>query len=635
VPVPVPVSTDEEDPDHARRRTIAERMAKLGGIKLGAPPSIGHAPPSAPRIETISEQSGTPAEEGQLEETSLTEEDEERARKQRIASKLAGMGGVGMFGTPQRIPPQPRVTKEASEPTTPMVSSPPQRAVPPSRPPPPQQQPDTDSEPESHHTSEDGVKVEAEDSELEEVYHEDAFEPEAPPPVPSRSGRRSSNLFSAETAASPPPQKPTQSPPPLPGGRPPIPSLPINRQSSVRKSSADYVPSSAHMGSFDTSLAAPLAVSPPSEYVMVEEPINTLSEEAEAQPPPSSSGRGPPSHPVPQSITDSSASGWELPSIPTSLVFDGPQLDLSLSSWSEDLALYPAHPAPAPPQSTQQAGWPAPAKTAADIQLSADDLMAVWGRVGVQICESATTLFEKSKKSLVGDGSYYGFVNAVFSQVPNAMPPSSAGYGYLIYAQTGSSVSRRVSEILPGDVVELYDAKLKGHKGLQSYHQDVGAGEPLVGIVNEFEAKKSKVKIFHANQHVGQQARVCIHFIPIPFPVNRMLLQTVESVSYRLEDLKSGVVKVRFLLLNSPISASFSSPTDLPSPGGIMFRYMIISFLVSDIHFVQVHEYNTVFGFKTHHSLRTECIASNGTCSHEAPKSPMTRQLSYQEYLRL
>jgi hypothetical protein len=156
------------------------------------------------------------------------------------------------------------------------------------------------------------------------------------------------------------------------------------------------------------------------------------------------------------------------------------------------------------------------AKPPADVQLSPDQLMAVWGRVGVQICESATTLFENSKKTLVGDGSYRGFVEAVFTQVPNAMPPSSSGYGYLIYAQTGPSVSRRASEILPGDVVELYDAKLKGHKGLQSYHQDVGAGEPLVGIVNEFEVKKSKVKIFQANQHVGQQVRIFVHFVPVP-----------------------------------------------------------------------------------------------------------------------
>jgi len=157
--------------------------------------------------------------------------------------------------------------------------------------------------------------------------------------------------------------------------------------------------------------------------------------------------------------------------------------------------------------------------------MSADDLIAVWGRVGVQICEVATTLFEKSKKSLIGDGSYYGFLRAVFAQVSNAMMPSGTSeFGYLVYAQTGSAVNRRASDIMPGDVVALYDAKLKGHKGLQSYNQHVGTNEPLVGIVSDFEIKKSKVKVFHANQHVGQQ--------------------TVESVSYRLEDLKSGSVKV-------------------------------------------------------------------------------------------
>jgi len=219
-------------------------------------------------------------------------------------------------------------------------------------------------------------------------------------------------------------------------------------------------------------------------------------------------------------------SGWEIPSIPASLNFDSPQLDLSLSSWSEEAAPPPSssHPHPLVQQKVRQPSFQAPPKPSADSQLSSDELMAVWGRVGVQICEAGTSLFEKSKKALVGDGSYYGFVNAVFSQVPNAMPPSSLGYGYLIYAQNGPTVSRRVSEIMPGDVVELYDAMLKGHKGLQGYHQNVGTGEPLVGIVNDFEAKKSKVKLFHANQHVGQQ--------------------TVESVSYRLEDLKSGVVKI-------------------------------------------------------------------------------------------
>ncbi|EPQ54681.1 hypothetical protein GLOTRDRAFT_43067 [Gloeophyllum trabeum ATCC 11539] len=148
----------------------------------------------------------------------------------------------------------------------------------------------------------------------------------------------------------------------------------------------------------------------------------------------------------------------------------------------------------------------------------------MWGKVGIQVCEVATTLYEKSKKSLVGDGTYAGFVQAVLSEVPNASAPSPPSYGYLVYSQTGATVQKRISDIMPGDILTAHDAKLKGHKGLQTYHQNIGAEELLVGVVTEFEAKKHKVRVFQANQHVGQQ--------------------TVESVSYRLEDLKSGTIKV-------------------------------------------------------------------------------------------
>jgi len=149
-------------------------------------------------------------------------------------------------------------------------------------------------------------------------------------------------------------------------------------------------------------------------------------------------------------------------------------------------------------------------------------------------------------------------VRAVLAQVPGVAVPavpaatdaSVAGggndnedeteteWGYMVYAQTGGTVQRRMSDIMPGDVIAFWDAKFKGHKALHSYTQTAGGGGvghgettsgsggggPLVGIVSEFEGKKSKVKVWQANQHVGQQ--------------------TVENVSYRLEDLKSGQVKV-------------------------------------------------------------------------------------------
>ena len=68
------------------------------------------------------------------------------------------------------------------------------------------------------------------------------------------------------------------------------------------------------------------------------------------------------------------------------------------------------------------------------------------------------------------------------------------------------------------------DGEIKGYQGIHAYHRHVGAGEPLVGIANEFEVKTSKIRVFQANQSVRQQ--------------------TLECVSYRLEDLKSGTLKV-------------------------------------------------------------------------------------------
>jgi hypothetical protein len=194
------------------------------------------------------------------------------------------------------------------------------------------------------------------------------------------------------------------------------------------------------------------------------------------------------------------ASQWEFPSLPRSLDFGDGSVDLSLSSWTDVGDPSTKHSSQLPPSGASSKG------PSTDTHLTPDDLMTVWGRVGVQICEVATTLYEKSRKSLVGDGSYKGYVDAVLSQVPNAVLPSPPSYGYLIYVQVGSSVQKRASEIMPGDIVVIFDARFKGHKGIQTYHQNVGADVPLMGIVNEFEPKKSKIKVFEANQHVGQQA---------------------------------------------------------------------------------------------------------------------------------
>ncbi|KAH7908826.1 hypothetical protein BJ138DRAFT_1156731 [Hygrophoropsis aurantiaca] len=575
---PTDADTEEkaEDEETARRKTIAERMAKLGGIRFGAPmpPPTARLPP--PPQHTEQDQPNASDAEDVPEQT---EEEEELARKQRIAAKLAGMGGMRFGMIPPSIPPSRKplvLTRQEDSENEDALSQPlpvpaPQRAAPPVRPPPPPVA--SDSEQESRTTDDDGVRVEAEESEIEEVTYEDASgsEEEAPPPLPGREGRRAPvTPRSAEALPTPPPRMTSRSPP-LPAGRPPVPSIPttlLNRRPSIpvpapksppsRKSSVHSVESRQSRGR--ESLSTDTTFRPQSEYVMVEAPSGA---EVGAPPtPPKRPTRGPPPRmvplppPPPPSAVEpmSDSNQWELPS------FSDAALDLALASdvdlESEEVSSRPVAPPLTKPRSrpsSQLPPMPSP-KMAPERQLSSDELTAVWGKVGVQICEAATTLHEKSKKSLVGDGSYVGFVKAVLDQVPNALQPSSPDleFGYLVYAQTADAVLRRASEIMPGDIIALYDARLKGHKGIQTYHQSVGVGEPLIGVVHEFETKKSKVRVYQANQHVGQQVRGLNRFARSFMLTSKNNLQTVESASYRLEDLKSGHVKV-FRVLDSEV----------------------------------------------------------------------------------
>lgn len=468
------------DEEQSRRRTIAERMAKLGGIKFGAPPPL---PGMRPPPRTPSESVASPAEEGnrEKEENSHPEEpteepeEDEAARKQRIAARIAGMGGMRFGMMPGQAPPVPQSARLpqkqfADDETSP---PPPPRSAP--LPPPAAYQPTEDSEAESEGVS-DVVQVEAEESELEEVSREEVPD-EAPPPVPSRQGRRNSAQLPLRSASG----SSTTARPPVPVGRPPVPP-PTSRPTASTQPSHDFV-----MVDQAEALDEPPPLPPP----------RTAS--LKRGPPP----RAAPPPPVPD-LSASVVSQWE-----NSVDFGG-ETDLSLSGqWSEDSTQYPepsneaAPPVAQPPQQAPAANKTQPAN------LSSDELMAQWGRVGIQIHEIATTLYEKSRKSLIGDGTHVGFVTTVLNQVPNASKPAPPhdDFGYLIYEQNGASVIKRASDIMPGDVIVLRDAKLKGHKGLQTYHQTVGDAQPVCAIIGDYEVKKSKVKVFQANQHVGHEVR--------------------------------------------------------------------------------------------------------------------------------
>ena len=491
-------------------------MAKLGGIKFGAAPlpaAVSRPPALAPLVSQDLDEEGDHPEhhlqadaEHEEQHVELSEEEEERARKERIAAKLAGMGGMRIGMIPMGMGSQrAHVLKDENV----AAPSSPTRAVPPVRPPPPPtlpQTPDTNSK----RTSDDGVHVESEMEEADYADLVEQFEATTPPPVPSRGQVAYRRESTGNTTSLPSPL--------IPGSRPPVPVALPKRRSSVQTSKST---GSVEAG-FSPSRSTFSHVFPQSEYVIVDEPHSL---EERSSPSRRTSRITPVRSPrntmgiIPHtSDPNSISSHWELPSIPTAPLDLGSGADLSMSSWTD--VGEPTSPiSQPPPPPAKQPTLPSHKPKPSELQLSADDLMTIWGRVGVQVCEVATSLFENSKKALIGDGTYAGFIAAVLAGVPNAAPISvtSGEYGYLIYAQNGSSVQKRASEIMPGDIVEIHEGKLKGHKGIQTYHQNVGgSGEALLGIVGEFEAKKSKIRVFHANQHVGQQ--VCFFgFLRIPF----------------------------------------------------------------------------------------------------------------------
>jgi hypothetical protein len=480
------VDEAEDDDGLKRRRTIAERMAKLGGIKFGAPP-IPRVQPSTLTEEVDTDKgvqsSGKSASEEPGEPHEETEpEEDEQARRQRIAAKLAGMGGM-RFGMLPIQPPAPVRREEEATPRSPS------RTIP-SPPEPVALSPESDYEYEHPSSSDEGVHVEAEESELEDVYHED---------LEDEYGVEEAEGVLVETKGPftpPPPPPPRSTRPPIPSARPPpVPTSPPPRSGSV-----DTL----------TSIPRPPVRQATSDFVMIE------ADEAQSAPP---ARRGPPSRTAPDLSESIVGTGqWELPSIPSSsLEFgdSGATSDLSASMWSEDSTAYPPPaprvPAPPPPPavpprlSLEQAR---PLAAGAPARMTVDELRTVWGRVGFHVAEAAAALLERSKHKLVGNGSYEGFVAEALAEVPNASAAQGPGeYGFLVYAQTAAQVHTRLADIMPGDIVVLEGAKFKGHKGLHSYNMSAGESAPCMGVVSEFDPKKLKLRALQANKRVGQAVR--------------------------------------------------------------------------------------------------------------------------------
>ncbi|KAG9016782.1 hypothetical protein FRB90_002159 [Tulasnella sp. 427] len=457
-----------EDEAAARKKTLAERMAKLGGIALGAP-GPGGIPPRRPTQKADSVSKPEPSEDvahedpqGDADES----EDAARARRAAIAARLAAGGGIKFGMMPGAKPPQPPVVQKPAEPEV----------------------------EEGAHSDHEGLHGEPEE-EQEEEDEDEAQDIEAPPPPPPPRTPRVLPPTPSIGASDP------SVPPPLPPGRHVRPSASVPSTPLPRTPMFNIPPPPPPMS----------AIEPHRNDRHWQKPDEAIEEESDHSLPP------PPPPPPPP------------PAPPIKL--GRPQHGKRPSvSAIETAPAEPEAPPPPPAESSPiEVPGPDPATIGPAEHYTPTELQSIWQRVGLQVVSAAKVAAERSKKMVIADGTPGGFVEAALAAVPSARPISMINryYGYPIYSQAGPHVEKKECEIMPGDIVALTDVKLKGFKGLQSYHLHIGtSGGPLLAIVQEYEGgKKHKLKVYQA----ALQSNT--------FP-------SVETTSYRLDDLKSGTIQV-------------------------------------------------------------------------------------------
>lgn len=111
----------------------------------------------------------------------------------------------------------------------------------------------------------------------------------------------------------------------------------------------------------------------------------------------------------------------------------------------------------------------------------------------------------------------------VISQIPGALPAiGGRAFGAIVYQNMANSSVKQHDEIRPGDVAVIRHAKFQGHKGglHQKYSNEVGMSSPYVGVIQEWDGAKKKLRV------IEQQAK------------------KIKQESFRLQDLKSGEIVV-------------------------------------------------------------------------------------------
>lgn len=160
-------------------------------------------------------------------------------------------------------------------------------------------------------------------------------------------------------------------------------------------------------------------------------------------------------------------------------------------------------------------------------KLRQDQLENWWTRYGASI---AKTVEKSVGASAIGDGTAHSFILDLLKNLPGSLAPvGTRAYGALVYANLGNATVQQFDEIRSGDVVSFRNAKFQGkHGGLHTkYSLDV-VGH--VGVVVEWDGTKKKLRVAEQGRDVKEK--------------KKDKKGKVEVESYRLEDLRSGEVRV-------------------------------------------------------------------------------------------
>ncbi|KAI0971397.1 hypothetical protein F4678DRAFT_432745 [Xylaria arbuscula] len=152
--------------------------------------------------------------------------------------------------------------------------------------------------------------------------------------------------------------------------------------------------------------------------------------------------------------------------------------------------------------------------------LRQDELEEAYERFGRRLSHAVAS----KKDSVVGDGTPHALVHELLQPLKEALLPiGTRAYGALVYANLANAATQLNDEIRPGDILSIRNAKFQGKHGPMHAKYTMEVGKPdHVAIVAEWDGTKKKVRAWEQGRENKK----------------------VKQESYKLEDLRSGEVKI-------------------------------------------------------------------------------------------